>query len=140
LLFVLPFLVFSCSQRGFDPTAEEQKLLRRDAEWADLAAAGKDVDKVVALYADDATITLPNTPVLTGKPAMSAAIKDAMADPNFSLSTQNTSVEAFYLLVRTSHRCSPPVTKPVYGRPSRRPRRLGDKDSLHSYGTQGPSA
>ncbi len=32
LLFVLPFLVFSCSQRDFDPAAEQAKLLRRDAE------------------------------------------------------------------------------------------------------------
>ena len=44
----LPLLVFllllvGCSQRGFDPAAEQAKLLRRDAEWADLASAGKDV-------------------------------------------------------------------------------------------------
>ena len=70
LLFVLPFLVFSCSQRGFDPTAEEQKLLRRDAEWADLAAAGKDVDKVVSYWTDDAVLIFPGQPIIEGKAAI----------------------------------------------------------------------
>ena len=61
LLFVLPFLVFSCSQRGFDPAAEQAKLLRRDAEWADLATAGKDVDKIVSYWSDDAVVIFPGT-------------------------------------------------------------------------------
>jgi hypothetical protein len=53
-LMVLPFLVFSCSQRDFDSVAEGQKLLRRDAEWVDLATAGKDIARwQVRLYARD---------------------------------------------------------------------------------------
>jgi hypothetical protein len=32
LVFLLIFV--GCSQRGFDPAAEQAKLLRRDAEWA----------------------------------------------------------------------------------------------------------
>jgi len=61
-LFVLPFLVFSCSKRGFDSAAEQAKLLRRDAEWADLATAGKDVDKIVFYWSDDAVVIFPGQP------------------------------------------------------------------------------
>ena len=36
--------VAGCATLAFDPASEGQKLLRRDAEWADLALAGKDVE------------------------------------------------------------------------------------------------
>jgi hypothetical protein len=70
----LPLLVFllvlvGCSQRGFDPMAEEAKLLRRDTEWADLASAGKDVEKIVSYWSDDAVLIFPGQPVLEDKAA-----------------------------------------------------------------------
>jgi len=37
---------------------------------------------------------LPNLPVLSGKPAMGPVLKEALMDPNFALTMQNTSVEA----------------------------------------------
>ncbi len=48
-LVVFTFALASCSQREFDPRTEAEKLLRRDAEWADLATAGKDIEKVLSL-------------------------------------------------------------------------------------------
>lgn len=77
-----------------DTRAADEKAIRDQETAAAQAWSAKDVDKVVALYADDATLMLPNSPVLTGKAAMIPALKGAMADPNFSLSIQNTSVEA----------------------------------------------
>ncbi len=47
-LVVSLFLIVSCSHRDFDPLAGQAKLLRRDAEWADLASAGKGVEKIVS--------------------------------------------------------------------------------------------
>ena len=47
-VLILPLVLGGCSQRGFDPATEETKLLHRDAEWADLASAGKDVEKIVS--------------------------------------------------------------------------------------------
>ena len=42
----------------------EEMLLRRDAEWADLATKGKDIDKIVSYWTDDArgTRELPTRP------------------------------------------------------------------------------
>jgi SnoaL-like domain len=77
-LFVLSFLVLSCSQRGFDSAVEEAKLLRRDAEWADLATAGKDIDKIVSYWSDDAVVIFPGQPVIEGKQAIRAYVEASL--------------------------------------------------------------
>src|SRR5438132_13890403 len=48
-LILLALALDCCSERQFDSKTEGAKLLRRDAEWADLATAGRDVEKVVSL-------------------------------------------------------------------------------------------
>src|SRR5213595_82883 len=50
-LILLGMTLDSCSERQFDSKIEGEKLLARDAEWADLATAGKDVEKVVSYWA-----------------------------------------------------------------------------------------
>ncbi len=84
-LMVLPFLVFSCSQRDFDSVAAGQKLLRRDAEWADLATAGKDVDKIVSYWSDDAVVIFPGQPVIEGKQAIRAYVEASLKTPGFKI-------------------------------------------------------
>src|SRR6266699_487863 len=86
----LPLLVFllvlvGCSQRGFDPVAEEAKLLRRDTEWADLASAGKDVEKIVSYWSDDAVLIFPGQPVLEGKAAIRAYVAASLNTPGFKI-------------------------------------------------------
>lgn len=86
----LPLLVFllvlvGCSQRGFDPVAEEAKLLRRDIEWADLASAGKDVEKIVSYWTDDAVLIFPGQPVLEGKAAIRAYVAESLNTPGFKI-------------------------------------------------------
>src|SRR6202795_4435359 len=85
LLLVLAFLVFSCSQRDFDSASEQAKLLRRDAEWADLASAGKDVDKIVSYWSDDALLFFPGQPVLEGKQAIRAYVEASLKTPGFKI-------------------------------------------------------
>jgi uncharacterized protein (TIGR02246 family) len=77
-----------------DTRAADEQAIRAQETAAQQAWTAKDVDKIVALYADDATVMLPNTPVMTGKQAIEPGFKAAVADPNFSLSLQTTSVEA----------------------------------------------
>jgi len=77
-----------------DTRAADEKAIRDQETAATQAWSVKDIDKVVALYTDDATVMLPNSPVLTGKTAIGAAFKAATGDPNFALTIQNTSVEA----------------------------------------------
>ena len=70
---------------GFDAVAEEAKLLRRDAEWADLATAGKDVDKIVSYWSDDAVLMLPGQPVITGKAAIREYVAGCLSTPGFKI-------------------------------------------------------
>jgi uncharacterized protein (TIGR02246 family) len=93
---VLPWLT-GCTQAPPpvpDTRAADEKALR-DADAAALAAWGsKDADKVAALYADDASVAIPNAPLIQGKQAFRDGIKEAMADPNFKLDFHPTAVEA----------------------------------------------
>src|SRR5689334_13606417 len=43
----------ACSASHFDSSTAQATLLRRDAEWADLAKSGKDLDKIVSYWTDD---------------------------------------------------------------------------------------
>src|SRR5438445_12132934 len=69
-LILLAVALDSCSERYFDSKTEGEKLLRRDAEWADLATAGKDVEKVVSYWTEVAVLIFPEQLVLEGKPAI----------------------------------------------------------------------
>ena len=84
-LLVLSFLVLSCSQRKFDSASEQADLLHRDPEWADLAAAGKDVDKIVSYWSDDALLIFPGQPVLEGKAAIRDYVETSLKTPGFKI-------------------------------------------------------
>lgn len=78
-------LIVSCSHRDFEPVAEQAKLLRRDKEWADLASAGKDVEKIVSYWTDDALLIFPGQPVLEGKAAIRQYVSANLKTPGFKI-------------------------------------------------------
>jgi uncharacterized protein (TIGR02246 family) len=82
---VVALILTSCSQHQFDPKTEGEKLLRRDAEWADLATAGKDVDKVVSFWSDDAVVIFPGHPLVRGKAAIRAYVTSCFQTPGFKI-------------------------------------------------------
>lgn len=76
-----------------DTRAADEKVLR-DLDAASLTAwNNKNAEMVASFYTDDATIAIPNAPVIQGKAAMQAALKDLVTDPNFKLSFSPTAVE-----------------------------------------------
>ena len=83
----LTFLVSACTPppATFDSNAESATLMKRDAEWADLATAGKDVEKIVSYWADDAVIMEPGQPAVEGKAAIRAYITQSLATPGFKI-------------------------------------------------------
>lgn len=85
LLVTIALTLVNCSQQHFNPALEGEKLLRRDAEWADLATAGKDLDKVVSYWSDDAVLIFPGQPVLEGKAAIRAYVKESFDTPGFKI-------------------------------------------------------
>jgi ketosteroid isomerase-like protein len=89
LSLAIPALIFAggCSSPStrFDAAAEADKLLKRDAEWADAAAAGKDVDKIVSYWADDAVVIPQGQPVAEGKEAIRAFVAGSLQIPGFHI-------------------------------------------------------
>ncbi len=87
LLVSLVVLVVAgaCARPPFDVQAEQQKLLRLDAEWADTAAGGKDVDKVLSYFSDDALMIEPGEPVYEGKAAIRAYVAASFRIPGFRI-------------------------------------------------------
>ena len=79
------FLLVGCSHRDFDPVAEQTKLLQRDKEWANLAYAGKDVEKIVSYWSDDALLIFPGQPVLEGKAAIRDYVSASLSTPGFKI-------------------------------------------------------
>jgi ketosteroid isomerase-like protein len=92
VLVVILVFVGGFKAAAFDAATEEAKLLRRDAEWADLATAGKDVDKIVSYWSDDAVIMMPGQPVVEGKAAIRAFVAGSFKDPNFKIHWKSSKV------------------------------------------------
>ena len=84
-IIVLLSVRIGCAQRAFDPSQEGVRLLRRDAEWADLATAGKDVDKIVSYFTDDVLFISPGQPTLQGKTAVRAFVDASLKTPRFKI-------------------------------------------------------
>jgi ketosteroid isomerase-like protein len=78
-------VICACSSSRFDAAGAKATLLRRDAEWSDAAAAGKDVDKIVSYWTDDAQVIFPGQPTIEGKTAIRAFVASSLATPGFSI-------------------------------------------------------
>src|SRR5436190_4128498 len=85
LVIVLLSFDIASAQRVFDPREEAAKLLRRDAEWADLATAGKDLERIVSYFTDDVLFITPGQQTLEGKAAVRAFVDASLKTPGFKI-------------------------------------------------------
>jgi ketosteroid isomerase-like protein len=89
----LSVLLTGCTNATPDThDADVAALKDTEAAWVKDAAT-KDVDKWVAHYTDDASVLLPNTPILTGKAAISGGLKPMLSDPNFAVTFGATKLD-----------------------------------------------
>lgn len=96
ILIALGFLILTgCSQSPAPDNREANARALREGEVAAFVQdwAGKDADRISAHYTDDGTVMFPNAPLMTGKDAIAKAMKDVLADPNWSLALQPVQVE-----------------------------------------------
>jgi ketosteroid isomerase-like protein len=68
-----------------DLQREREQLLQRDAEWAALASKGREVDRMIAFWTDDAVVYPPDMPAVRGKAALRAYVEGALAIPGFHI-------------------------------------------------------
>jgi ketosteroid isomerase-like protein len=79
------FLSSGCSHTRFDPKVEGQRLLQRDAEWSQTASEGKNIEKILSYWSDDAQVYEPGQPVYRGKEAIRKYVSDSLNTPGFKI-------------------------------------------------------
>jgi ketosteroid isomerase-like protein len=75
-----------------DLERERKHLLQRDAEWASLSSEGRDVDRILSVWTDDARVYPPGLPVLEGKAALRSYVEGALAIPGFHITWTSSDV------------------------------------------------
>jgi uncharacterized protein (TIGR02246 family) len=93
LCAALAALLAGCAATSPDTRDADLKAIK-DTETAWVSdAATKDPTKFAAHYTDDASVLLPNEPIITGRDNIAAALKPLLSDPNFALQFQSTKVD-----------------------------------------------
>jgi ketosteroid isomerase-like protein len=85
LLIMSVCLVAACAPPPFDAAAEARTLLQRDGEWAQAASDGKDIEKIVSFWSDDAVVIPQGQPVAEGKAAIRAFVTTSFQIPGFTI-------------------------------------------------------
>jgi ketosteroid isomerase-like protein len=78
-------LIGACGSPQFDAAAESRILLQRDAEWAQAASDGKDIEKIVSYWSDDAVVIPQGQPVAEGKAAIRDFVTASFQIPGFKI-------------------------------------------------------
>jgi len=96
IFLTLGFLILTaCSQPPAPDSREADARALREGELAAFVRdwGGKDASRIAAHYTDDGNVMVPNSPTMAGKDAIGKTMKDALADPNWSLALQPVQVE-----------------------------------------------
>jgi ketosteroid isomerase-like protein len=75
-----------------DLASEKALLLQRDAEWAIAASEGRDVERVLSYWTDDAVVFPPDLPAVVGKAALRQYVQASMQMPGFRITWTSTDV------------------------------------------------
>lgn len=75
-----------------DLASEKRLLLQRDAEWAAAASDGRDVERVLSYWTDDAVVLAPGLPAVIGKEALRQYVLGSLQIPGFRISWTSTDV------------------------------------------------
>ena len=79
-------------RQNIDSSAERTQLLKRDAEWAAAASEGRDVERIVSYWTEDAVVLPPGFPPIIGKAALRGYVQTSMQIPGFQISWKSTDV------------------------------------------------
>jgi len=71
---------------------EKARLLQRDAEWAAVAGQGRDVDRIVSFWTDDAIVLPPGLPAVAGTAALREYVQSSLQIPGFRITWTSTDV------------------------------------------------
>ena len=75
-----------------DLTSARTELLRRDAEWAAVSSKGRDIERILSYWTDDAIVLPPGLPTISGKPALREYVESSWKIPGFRITWTSTDV------------------------------------------------
>ena len=84
-IIVLTSVLLLCGP-AFAQDSAKDELVRTDQAWSAAAAEGKDVEKVVAFWSDDARVVPSGAPIISGKSAIRDYVAQSFATPGFRIS------------------------------------------------------
>ena len=82
---LLALCAAGCAPSSFDAAAESSKLAQRDADWSNVSFEGKDIERIVAYWSDDAHLLQPGLPPIEGKAAIRAFVTASLKIPGFRI-------------------------------------------------------
>jgi ketosteroid isomerase-like protein len=82
---LLALCAAGCAPASFDAAAESSKLAQRDADWSSVSFEGKDIERIVAYWSDDAHLLQPGLPPIDGKAAIRAFVTASLKIPGFRI-------------------------------------------------------
>jgi ketosteroid isomerase-like protein len=82
---LLALCAAACAPSSFDAAAESSKLAQRDADWSSASFEGKDIDRIVSFWSDDAQVLQPGLPPIAGKTAIRAFVTASLKIPGFKI-------------------------------------------------------
>src|ERR1700751_485460 len=91
-LTALVSIIISACENKVDLKAEEAAIMKTDSVWAASAANGKDIDKIVSYWSDDAVVLAPGQPPVKGKEALRQFVKESENIPGFSINWKSSDV------------------------------------------------
>jgi len=84
-VLLLALCAAGCAQSSFDPAAESSKLAQRDADWSSASFEGKNIDRIVSFWSDDAQVLQPGLPPIVGKTAIRSFVTASLKIPGFKI-------------------------------------------------------
>jgi ketosteroid isomerase-like protein len=82
---LLALCAAGCAPPSLDPASESSKLAQRDADWSSASFEGKDVERIVSFWSDDARVLQPGLPPIDGKAAIRAFVTASLKIPGFKI-------------------------------------------------------
>jgi ketosteroid isomerase-like protein len=72
--------------------SERTSLLERDAQWATAASEGRDIERILSYWTDDAIVLPPGMPAVIGKAALRQYVQTSLQIPGFRITWNSTDV------------------------------------------------
>jgi len=85
VIIVLVLLVLAGCATQVNTEKERATILQTDKEWVTVASEGRDVERIISFWADDAMICPPGMPAVVGKEAIRQFIGKSLQTPGFSV-------------------------------------------------------